>query len=220
MNKNTTIALFGSVFVGAAILLALTGVNPVAQVVASTTSISDSSTGIFGHITLTVTDNETGDITSYRQTDNTIMRTGSDCFVVRMFGTTSGTEACANETNDFKFIEIGIGGNAGSTGTCSGQPASTNSTLGNNLAIGDDSDLIKVLATSIVAGQASGSGATATLSVAFTPSGGSHDVNEALLSNVVTADTGDDIGNQCFAPITITSSDTLTVEWVITIGGA
>lgn len=216
MNKTITIALFGSVFVGAVILLGLTGTNPVAQAVASTSTIADNSGGILGHITMTVTDNETGDIIAYRQLDNVIVQSGSDCIGARMFGSTSGSQNCGDIAADFKFIEIGTGG-----GACSGQPLSTAEALGNDLVVIDDANLVKKLATTIQADAAGGSGTVVTLSVAFNPSAGSHDVNEALLSNNVAAVTGDTLANQCFTPaITITSSDTLTVEWVITIGTA
>ncbi len=215
MNKNTTVALFGSVFVGAVILLALTGTNPVVQAIATTpTTISDNNVGIFGHITLTLTD-ENGNIKAYQQLDNTIGQTGSDCIMSKMFGTTSGTEFCANDANDFNFIEIGTLGNAGVTGDCSGvQPDSTVDQLfGPVSATGVD----KILATTILAAPAAGSGSVVTLSAAFNPTGATVIINEALLSNIITTNTGDTMANQCFTPITVTSSDTLTVEWVITV---
>lgn len=217
MKKYTTVALFGSMFVGAAILLGLTGSDLSALAVASPTTVSGNNAGIFGHITMTVTD-ENGNITDYRQTDNTIGVTGQDCIGLLVFGTTSGTETCNTEAGLFQFIQLGTLGNGGSTGDCGGtQPGSGDSDLDGPILAATDTGMDKTQATSRVTNTSSGSGSTATLSATFTPSA-TRIVNEAALFNLVTEGSGDVMAMQCFAPVTVLTTDTLTLEWVITIG--
>lgn len=218
MTKYTMLALFGAIFVVGA-LIGTVGFSATAFTVAPATMVQSDATGLMGHITLTVTDAD-GEITQYRQTDNTIINAGEDCISVAMFNIATGTENCVDATGAaFEFIALGTGGNAGASGTCGSQPAESDGTLFTEVTEGTNAGLDKTQATTRSNAAASGAtGAVATLSADFTSSSGTVAINEALLSNLVTSTSGDTVAHQCFAPVNVGTADTLTVEWQITTG--
>jgi len=212
MYKHTMLALFGVIFVVGA-LIGTVGFNATAFTVAPTTMTQSDATGLMGHITLTVRD-ANGEITQYRQTDNTIINKGVDCISVAMFNTGIGSEACVDTTGAaFEFIELGTGA-AG----CASDPAATADLLTTPVTEATNVALDKKITAVKSTAAAAGAGAVATLSADFTSTAGTVAIDEALLSNSLTSNSGDTLANQCFAVVNVGTTDTLTVEWQITVG--
>jgi len=211
MKRQTTLAMFGIVFV-AAMALGMVFVSGFSQplFVASTTDAKAASQmGIFGHITLTAT-NPDGKIISYIQTDNLIVNRGENCVAETMFNvTTMGDNACIGKgvtTDRFTFIAIG-------NGTVS---IDVNDT---KLAqeVNRTQDIDPEVDSSSGTGDPGDSSALVTLTAQFT-AGEAVTIEESGIFDAAGKDAGNMLARKTFNPISLAQDDKLTVEWEITIG--
>ena len=210
MKPNTGIALLSTTL---AIVAGMFGAHASGLIGESTADEVAQSAGFaVGHITMYTTDS-TGIIKEYRQTDNLIVNNGENCAAKLLFDlggpATTGTSVCTGAiTQGFNFIAIGEG---------------TTAPVDGDGSIEDDADetgLATPIQGTIVWTNASGTGgAEVELTSVFTNSGAaSESISESGLFN--STDTTDGMfARQTFTPIPVDVSDSLTVEWTITIGG-
>jgi len=175
----------------------------------ATTDGVETGISMLGHLELVAT-NEDGAIKSYQQTDNAIVRIGTDCIVNELFndGNGAGSTTCGGVSGEFDVIQIGEGtgiANPEQQGTISDAAEETG--LAAPLA---DSDGVAIT-------DSSGAGATGVVSVAFTNSGAAQEtISEAIILNATS-------GNQVplafreFSGIPLDVNDQLTVTWTITV---
>jgi len=74
----------------------------------STNGIGPATAGLMGHVTISVEDSE-GNIKSYIQSDNVVVRDGKNCGAERIFGVSGGGSAACGFASVFEFIAIGNG---------------------------------------------------------------------------------------------------------------
>ncbi|KFM18074.1 hypothetical protein AAA799P11_01231 [Marine Group I thaumarchaeote SCGC AAA799-P11] len=178
-------------------------------------AIAESATGIsqpvqtVGHITFTVFD-ENGDIKQYRQTDNTVLNEGEDCLATLTFDSAiDGAGNCDHADVEFDGIWIG-NQNAGAI-----TESATN--LTNPIDVANATN-VNLTAASGATGSQTSLDATFSFTTAL-------NIDEAGLANSVSNGTlgnvdahADFLAIQTFTDIPVTSSDTLNVDWTITLG--
>jgi len=178
-----------------------------------------SSALISGHMALELRDSD-GNIKAYRQTDNVITRTGEDCAAKALFSPASynsggpAVGSCQGAvTAPFSFIAIG---NGTTTETNNDIDMQTQHTItGLTIAQGT------VSFTNSTGGAGSGTGAAiVSVTKTFTSAGTSTTVSEAGLFNSTTRSTNGLFAHKVFTPITVNTSDQLTVTWTINIGNS
>lgn len=111
MNRTKTIAMFAAIFAIAMTTYGLSGSFASPMVMASISQTQDEM-GILGHVEYTVLDSDQN-VKAYLQADNVVVREGTDCAAVLIFGTTN-SGACDLTANTFQYIGIG-NGTAGAT---------------------------------------------------------------------------------------------------------
>ena len=172
----------------------------------SNSNIGDEA-GIFGHITLTATD-ENGEIFAFIQTDNTVLDEGDDCMIERVFGVKdSGTSNCSGAAAVFENLHIGSGG-------ISGAPAET-VTVAPVTCAGGTQSVAGTLATT-----SASSGGASTVVITATFANVNANIDEAAVSDSTTCAAGNQLAYQTFTEIVLGASDSLTIDWTITIDGA
>jgi len=158
-----------------------------------------SSAGILGHVTLTAM-NEDGNVISYRQTDNVVINAGDNCILDDVFGTNVG--GCDSLTNPYVTVHIGTDSVQAFGETATDLVTYHAQTTG-------------VTGSSTAASVTGGAGTTVT--AAF------FDVNaniaEAALKNSSVSASADVLALQKFTPISLGTTDDLTIEWTVTIDG-
>lgn len=168
------------------------------------TSIN-SSTGITGHVILTVYD-EFGNIKHYSQSDNTIVNLGENCIAEYMFNVVTACTGTA-VTNPFNTIYLGSGTptltTAHGTVTVMATPRDTLEDLAPGITV----------STGAPPGDAA-SDAEVTIETTFT--GTARTYTEVALGND-DSPTPDFFAYQNMADATVGSSDSVKVTWVITI---
>ena len=208
MKPNTGIALLSTTL---AIVAGMFGAHASGLLGDSTADEVAHSAGFaVGHITMYTTDSETGAIKEYRQTDNLIVNNGENCAAKMLFrgGSATGSSVCTGaNTEGFNFIAIG----ESSTAAADAQNALVDAA--------DETGLATPIQGSIVWTNASGTGgAIAEITSVFTNSGASTEtITESGLFNSTAANGM--FARQTFTGIPVDVSDSLTVEWTITIGG-
>ncbi len=115
MNRNSSIALFGAVFVVAVGLMGANGVFSMSSGIIGTsgTNYHENAGNLLGHVTLVAQD-PSGNIKAYRQMDNVVTQVGRTCTAASLFGTvqSSGSDAgCwprgTQASGEFQYIGIG-----------------------------------------------------------------------------------------------------------------
>ncbi len=219
MKRQTTIAMFGILFVAAMALGTIT-VSGFSQplFVASTDTKAASNMGMLGHITLTATDPD-GKIISYIQTDNVIVSVGENCVAESIFdvATSAGTHECTgvgvhdsgNGLKDGGFTSIAIG----TVGALNSETEADVALLGEIFRIQDTiPDVIDSDGTV-------GSTVEVTLISQFIATAeGTTIIVESGIFDDPTDNTGNMLARKTFNPISLAKDDKLTVEWEITIG--
>ena len=126
MNRTKSIALFAGIFAIAMATYSLSGSSTSSMVMASIPQTQDEM-GMLGHVEYTVLDSNES-VKAYLQSDNVVVRTGTDCAGERVFGSTS--TSCDSTGTAFQYIGIGNGSqtaaatltelDASTPGTCAG----------------------------------------------------------------------------------------------------
>ena len=208
MKTLFTIVLIGTMVAGVSgMLLAFDSESLTTLALAETTSGIQQPVSTFGHITFTLYDSE-GNVKFYRQTDNTVLNEGEDCLAAHTFNV-DGNGACDNPGVEFDAIWIG--------NRNGGAIAETAGTLTNPINV--------LNATNVNLTQASGgTGSQTSLDAPFSFTTNLN-IDEAGLANSITNATvgnadnhADFLAIQTFTDIPVTSSDTLNVDWTITLG--
>jgi len=184
-------------------VLLVGGLFAVAQEMDTTPSSLATTAGIYGHVTVVVTDSN-GDVKQYIQTDNAILDLGKANMVEDLFGVASAGDPSV----DYTFVALGTNGTAThvetdsasdfTATTCAREDAgpSVNSSIGTTQTPGQIVLNIQVEFLGIDANCA-------------------NTFEEAALFNLLT-------GGDMFAlttltsPVTLVSGDTLTLDWDIT----
>jgi len=218
MKRQTTLAMFGILFV-AAMALGTVTVSGFSQplFVASTDTKAASNMGMLGHITLTATDPD-GKIISYIQTDNVIVSVGENCVAESIFdvATNDVTHKCTgvgvhdsgNGLKDGGFTSIAIG----TVGALNSETEADVALMGEIFRIQDTiPDVIDSDGTV-------GSTAVVTLTSEFTATADGTIIVESGIFDDPTDNTGNMLARKTFNPISLAIDDKLTVEWEITIG--
>ena len=194
----------------------------------NTPSTQATSSFLKGHLTAVLKD-EDGNVKAYRQTDNLITGFGLETIIKQTFGnsTLDGTSTSFNVTtgNTVKTMAIGEGTTApgyddGDLGDRTNLGSCGNNTLlawklsdGGANTDPNHNDALVIVANSTFTGSAgcgSGGGISVTEAGLFTsPSGGS-------TGNDGSADAGYLFARQTFTAVSVTTSDTLTINWDIT----
>jgi len=193
-----------------------------------------------GHVALTLTDAD-GNIKDYRQTDNLITTTGENCASKHLFSTSAGsarnTGVLQNSTSGCygavtsPFTVIAIGNNTGSTSVGSGNIQLDNEHIGvSGFERATGTTVTFTNATSDVGATNGGNAAKVVITKTFTNNNvGSATVNESGLFNATSGAADNEatrlstsamFARQTFSVITVSSGDSLTVEWTVNIGSA
>lgn len=104
MNRTKTIALFAGIFAIAMTTYGLSGVSASPMVMASIPQAQDGM-GMLGHVEYTVLDSNQN-VKQYLQSDNVVVRTGTDCAGEFIFGTTNSA-TCTSTGTAYQYIAIG-----------------------------------------------------------------------------------------------------------------
>ena len=244
MNRTTTIVLFASIFAVAVGTLGLSG-NSATSLMVSAVPQSQEQVGMLGHVEYKILD-ENGNIVQYKQGDNVVVNDGEDCAADALFG--SGTCAGAIGTNYFTYIGIGNGTriiNTAADMATNSTLADADNTAGGNTAncstVAGGGDMAR---RNVTASHTPASGATGTVVVLDTSSAPfTFDATNATIvsdsgifnddydggpyTNHVCGGTNtagaswDMFARQLLSGtdgITVTSGDSLSVKWTITVG--
>jgi hypothetical protein len=168
---------------------------------------------MMGHLELVATD-ANGNIKAYIQTDNAIVDNGTDCIINALFMRTTyaaGTgSACVGDSGVFDYILLGT--NASATGAPN--DVDHNSQWNTPTATGLTA---AVLATTVTGDSTLFNTANATVSSDFTNTGGGIEtITQAALLNGTGA-SSEILAFQSFAGIPLDVSDSLTVDWTVTV---
>lgn len=168
-----------------------------------------------GHLEM-IKQNSEGDIVSYQQTDNEIVREGTNCLLQQAFRTdffgADASSNCAGDPGIFNAIYIGIDEAtfvaANSTAT---QAAIANATQMNDNPQADSDE-------AAITDDVAGGGATAVLSVTFTNVGGTLEtINQAAILNGTVAANSKALAYREFTGIPLDDQDQLTINWTVEI---
>ena len=105
MNRNSSIALFGAVFVVAVGLMGANGVfsMPTSGIIGTSgTNYHENAGNLLGHVTMIAQD-PSGNIKAYRQMDNVVTQVGRTCTAADLFGST----VQCTPRGGFNYIGIG-----------------------------------------------------------------------------------------------------------------
>ena len=172
------------------------------------------SSQIYGHLTIVHADPD-GNILSYAQTDNLIANDGKDCIAALTFGGTAGGADCTAATDtQFNTIVLFNGQSFPTTMNATGLLTVDITAAGLAIADGDLLTPAQGVAASGT-GYVDGAGGTTTIANTFT-AGATQTVDGAALFNGTPFDAV--LAAKTFTPVSLLSSDTLTVTWTITLG--
>ena len=228
MNRTKTIAIFAGIFAIAMTTFGLSGVTASPMVM---TSIPQSQEGVsmLGHVEYTVFDSNQ-EIKSYLQSDNLVVRDGTDCSGELIFGT-SDSATCTSTGTTYRYIAIGNGTqgelvtdtelNRSGSGCAGGSP-------------GDEGEQARKLVTPTQVDN-TGSGTVVTLDVLtdtfkFDIGNATTVTQSAIFNNGITTPNADGscgtlgsdwemfaIQDLAGAGVTVAAGDSLAVKWTITI---
>jgi hypothetical protein len=235
MKRTTTIALFAGMFAVTVGILGFSGNSATANMISALPQSQDNF-GMLGHVEYKVLD-EFGSIKQYMQNDNVVVEVGKDCVARAVFDTSEDLGLCVN---NFEFQYIAIGNGTGQTpllGTevdlANGQCAS----FGAAGTAGGEMARKQVTPTFVAAtGGDAGTGAIVTLDLSTDPfTFGGSNATTVIDSGIFNAqESVQDGDNQCGTlgttemfsiqelngqnGIAVSSGDSLSVKWTITIG--
>ena len=237
MNRKMTVALFAGIFAIAMTTVSLSGASASTMVLASTPQ-AQSEVSMLGHVEWTVLD-ENNNIKRYLQSDNLIVRGGTDCAAELIFGS-DGT-SCGGTGTTVRYIGIG---NGSAPANIDGSETYFDDDGGGSCGSGQDGEQarkdVSTAAGSILSQvDNAGSGTVVTLDVGtntfkFDASNATTITQSALFDDDSGA--GPDANGMCQTPGTtgvdwnmfaiqnlpsggtqVSDGDSLTVKWTITI---
>jgi len=235
MNRTITIALFAGMFAVTVGILGFSGNSATANMISALPQSQDNF-GMLGHVEYKLFD-EFGSIKQYMQNDNIVVETGKDCVARMVFDNGTDPGKCPNN-GEFSWIAIGnaTGGSivVGNTALELGQCATSGAagTNGGEMArkqVSNGAGLSFATASG-------GTGTIVTLDLSGDPfTFGADNATAVIDSGVFNRDTNEDAEGQCTSlgvsemfsqqqlngdtvGISVTSGDSLSVKWTITIG--
>lgn len=230
--KNS-IAIFAIIAV-AAIGIGATGISASTLATASTPILSSNS-AMMGHLEYTLVD-QTGAIKAYGQTDNIVTTVGDRCIAESVFerGSSDTTDVaqCANANFDYIVISNNTGvtlndaldttddqaGNSGQDGMVASRQSTV--TLAND-SVGAGSVTATITNSAAPFTFTDSVNATNTLAAAYLMDAGCTLDSSAL--GPLCADgvpSGEILAGQTLSSLAISSGDSLTISWTVTIGAA
>lgn len=235
MKRTTTIALFAGMFAVTVGILGFSGNSATANMISALPQDQDN-VSMLGHAEYKVLD-ELGNIKQYMQNDNIVVQAGKDCVSRAVFDNSTDVGQCSNN-GLFQFIAIGnaTGGTvdvddttlqgAGCSGNGSpgadGEMARKQVTVGNGLTFTPATGIVGTIVTLDLSGDPftfTGENATAVIDSGVfnreTPTNTPQGTCSTLGSSEMFSKqqlNGDTTG------ISVTSGDSLSVKWTITVG--
>ena len=198
---------------------------------------SNAATGfLIGHVEIEAT-NANGELFAYRQSDNAVVDDGEQCILKMLFGTTGGLVSGATEQGRGEYLATTSDGSISDTvGACTGiltgawdiiaigegttTPADTDVKLQTEFTTATGAGLDRAYATTKT--WTNGTGATTTkivLKNTFTSTSGSTEsITESGLFNSTTVAGSGMLAHQTFTAVSLTSGDSITVQWTFTVG--
>jgi ABC-type dipeptide/oligopeptide/nickel transport system ATPase subunit len=217
MNRNSSIALFGAVFVVAVGLMGSNGVfsMPTSGIIGTSgTNYHENAGNMLGHVTMIAQD-PSGNIKAYRQMDNVVTNVGRTCTAQSLFGYDSVNHVGGNCQPRASFQYIGIGSLSRAEVT---SDTSLDSYIVGSPPQARTTYLLTNSSSSTNAGGTYGATAVQTTSFIFSsPSTiGEADLQDAAAT---TAALEHAFARKAITPtIGVNSGDTLTVTWTIYTG--
>ncbi len=231
MKRVTTIALFAGMFAVTVGILGFSGNSATANMISALPQSQDN-VGMLGHVEYKVLD-ELGSIKQYMQNDNVVVQVGKDCVARMVFDTDVDPGACGNSL-EFQYIAIGnaTGGTIddAQTDLALGQCA-TSGAAGTN-----GGEMARKQVTPSFTAAGSGTGTIVTLDLSGDPfTFGTSNATAVIDSGIFNAqESVQDGENQCGTlgttemfsvqelnaqnGIAVSSGDSLSVKWTITVG--
>jgi len=197
--EQRQIILFG-VLIAATAGMVFAGLSTSTLFVAAPSSTLGGKGLITGHVESLVRDDQ-GTVKVYRQSDNLIVNKGEDCAVRTLFDTNNGGGgSCTGTIGEFSYIGIGTGATAASA---------------TQTALVTPVKRVQDTTCTFTASNAAVTNAKCLLSSTFT-TGSTITVNESGIFDAATS--GNMFARQLTGAIPLTSADTLTVNWTISLG--
>ncbi len=242
MKKITSIVLFASIFAVAVLTLGLGGISAT-QLMVSAAPQTQESVGMLGHVEYRVLD-EFGTVKAYMQNDNIVVEAGKDCAAQKLFTNTNGQVGdCLASSAAFTFIGIGNGSSANvgvqnqtlADATNSGDQGDANGDCATNTAGGEmarrnvTASFDTLGTTSIVTLDTSSepftfdaNNATAVIDSGIFNANYAAPGSDGKCGGTPSATTDWDMFSRqllnAATGITVSSGDSLSVKWTITVG--
>ncbi|MEX0861827.1 hypothetical protein [Nitrosopumilus sp.] len=241
MKRITSIVLFASIFAITVGALGFSGNSATSLMVAAIPQTQEN-VGMLGHVEYRLFD-EMGNVKGYMQNDNIVVEAGKDCAAKALFDSSASVGQCTGSVTNFQWIGIGNGSSAtinvtnqtladstdDETGTCS-QSGGTGTAGGGDMARRSVTPSFNVAGTTAIV-------TLDTSSAPFTFDAGNATVvrdSGVFNANYGTPGAGSTCGGTNTAGttwsmfsrqllnaatgITVSSGDSLSVKWTITVG--
>lgn len=231
MNRTKTIAMFAGIFAIAMTTFGLSGSFASTMVMAPIPQAQEG-VGMLGHVEYTVLDSNQV-VKAYLQTDNVVVRDGTDCAGELIFGTASGGNCDVAGT--FQYIAIGNGTQAATEDDSELEKSGSGCAGGSP---GDEGEQARKLVTPTITVANSGSGTQVELDVGtntfkFDANNATTVTQSGLFNAAITTTASDgscgtlgtagstwemfSIQDLSGGGVSVTSGDSLAVKWTITI---
>ena len=225
MKRTMTIGLLGAVLAVAVGFISTNAISTTPFLMAGNELSPNESYFMIGHVEYTVRGTD-GQIKQYSQGDNEIVQRGKDCTAQRIFNaadnTGTGTSVCAFSGDGFNFIAIGNGTQSITIGSDLKQLFDSDGTIkGCDGTVVDACEMDRKKGT--VSIDTSGTNTKVTITNSADPfkfnHGDSIDITESGLFDDGTLDFATDnlFSIKSISGISVTSADTLSVTWTITL---
>jgi len=176
-------------------------------------------TGMRGHVILELKDAD-DNIKAYRQTDNIITYVGLSCAAMELFGKGLGNTTASENDDSTGNVSTMCGGGGTNSGTFDFVGIGTSTTgaaIGDNGALTSEETRVQDTDVGIVNGTTGNPGSTYAIIQSQFGTGITATIAESGLYD--SSDTfGHMFARKTFTPIPMTSADTLTVTWRVTLG--
>ena len=231
MKRVTTIALFAGMFAVTVGILGFSGNSATANMISALPQSQDN-VGMLGHVEYKVLD-ELGNIKQYMQNDNIVVEVGKDCVARAVFDISETIGLCVTNL-EFQYIAIGngTGGTIDDIQTdLANAQCATSGGAGSN-----GGEMARKQVTPTFQPASGGTGTIVTLDLSQDPfTFGASNATSVIDSAIFNAQTSQDAEKQCQGPLTtsemfsiqelnaqvgiaVSSGDSLSVKWTITIG--
>ena len=214
MKRAITIGLLGAILAVAVGFISTNAISATPFLMAGNQVGPNESVYMLGHVEYTVKDAQ-GQIKQYAQGDNAIVESGKDCSAQRIFNASdnsgTGTSVCGINGDGFNFIAIGNG-----SGAVDGTELQLDTDAPTNTG-----EIDRVAGTVSIDNSGTDAVATITTATPFAFTGiSSTIVEQSGLFDIGTAAGGNMFSMRDNLGINVTSADTLSVTWKITLAGS